>query len=189
VSVGGLFNRVAPAGVVTMPSTSLQTIESPEVDIRYAWGESYDAFRREAQPLIERHWNEVGSHRDILRLNIDHDRYLFLEKSKIFHLLTARDRGHLIGYFGVSVIPYPRDKDARLGVDEFIYAMPEYRRHYVGLEMVERGEKYLGELGCHIVAFREKVLGPNHGYLKHLGFEPQELVCTKILNLPHAGEK
>ena len=157
--------------------------------ITYRWKESYAQFRHEARPLIERHWDEVGSHRDILRCDIDHDRYVFLEKSGIFHLLTARnDAGSLIGYFGVSIIQHPRDRKAILGVDEFIYAMPEYRRCLIGPAMITRAIDYLDRLGCHIIAFREKAWRNGGGYLHRWGFEPAEMVYTKVLRAPHQDE-
>lgn len=156
-----------------------------EPKITFCWGENYDAFRKEAQPLFERHWREVGSHRDTLHLNPNHDRYVFMQKSGILHLLTVRDRGVLVGYFGVCIIEHPRDRDALLGVDDFIYSIPEYRRYMVGWKMLKEGIRHLDEAGCHLIAFREKTRRKNGGYLKRLGFHPMELVSTLVLRKPH----
>jgi GNAT superfamily N-acetyltransferase len=153
--------------------------------ISYAWNEDYDAFRIEGKALIERHWNEVGSHRDILRLDVDHTRYVALQKAGVFHLLTARADGKLIGYFGVLITPHTRDRNALIGMDEFIYAAPDYRRDLVGWRMLKEGMKYLGEAGCHLIAFREKTRRRNGGYLKRLGFQPAELVSTLVIRPPH----
>lgn len=152
-----------------------------QTEISYQWGMRYDAFISEAWPLIEAHWNEVGSHRDILSLDPDHERYRKLEQIGALHILTARHGKRLVGYFFVLTVQHPRDRGALAGHDDVIYVTPEYRPRFVGARLIEHALERLDNLGCNIVFFREKAWRHGGGYLKRYGFSPHETVWAKVL--------
>lgn len=156
--------------------------------IDLTWGTRYDDFIAEAWPLIRAHWNEVGSHRDVLRLDPDHERYRALEKVGALHILTARLDGKIIGYMFVLVTRHPRDRGAIAATDDVIYAAPQYRRHHVGAKMLREALRRVEELGVNIVFFREKAWRHGGGYLERYRFHKQEMVYAKVLKPPHAQE-
>jgi GNAT superfamily N-acetyltransferase len=145
------------------------------------WGLSYDDFYREAKELIEQHWEEVGSHKEILRLNPDHDRYKALELIGALHILTARIGGIIAGYFFVLITQHPRDKSKTLAADDIIYSAPQYRSMMLGPRLLREALRYISEKNVDIVFFREKTRRKNGGYLRRYGFEPHELVSAKVL--------
>ena len=146
------------------------------------WGMPYDDFIAEAWPLIRAHWHQVGSNRDILRLDPDHDVYRALESKKRLHILTARDGAAMAGYMFVLTIPHARDKSAMVGRNDIIYVDPKYRRHMVGPRMIEEALRHLESLGVDIVLYGEKVARHAGGaFLKRFGFEPFEIVHAKVI--------
>lgn len=159
--------------------------------ITYRWDElRYDEFYVEAQALIRPHWREVGTFRNILHLNPDHDRYRRLEAMGALHILIARDRGEIVGYFTVLLTPHARDRHALVGSYDNLYAAPPYRRQQLGLRLQEEGMRKLEELGAHILMFGERFshsgkAGRRGGYLKRYGFVPVETMYAKLLRDPH----
>ena len=168
--------------------------ETAELDaIGLTWDKTYDEFLNEALMLIVNHWHEVGSHRDVLRLNPDHNRYRQLELGGFLHILCATDRQKIVGYMFVMLLPHPRDKNAIIGRDDVFYVTPEYRRRGVGLLLLKEALRFLEEDTCDIVMFSEKVRrtaarGARGGtYLRRFGFAPQEVVWSKVM--PRAARR
>lgn len=166
-----------------------------DAGVMLSWGTLYTQFLDEAAALIVRHWNEVGQHRDILRLDPDHDRYLALERAGALHILVARDAtNRIVGYaFVIGPVPHPRDRAAMMGTDDIIYAEPMHRRRGVGIQMMIESDRKLDELGCHIILRHEKywrraLPGGRGGYPQHFGYTPAEIVHTKVLRAPHPSE-
>lgn len=149
------------------------------------WGIKYDDFLAEAWPLIRAHWAEVGSNRDILKLDPDHDRYRRLESAGALHIQTARGASGLIGYMFLLIAPHPRDKGAIAATDDVIYVRPEFRRLGVGWQMIGEAERFAGECGAHIVMFHAKARRRNSAYLERRGFKAHEIVYSKVLAQPH----
>ena len=150
--------------------------------IRYEWGMPYDEFAVRAAPLIQAHWDEVGSHRDILTLNPNHDRYRGAEKMGIMHLLTAWDGPRMAGYLIAFITAHSRDREATLGaLNDVIYTVPEYRSRLVGYRMLQNALDLMDERKVNIAIFAEKVGRTSPRLMKRLGFEPWEIVYSRIL--------
>jgi GNAT superfamily N-acetyltransferase len=145
--------------------------------ISFEWEKGYDRFYAEAEPLIRAHWNEVGTHRDILQLNPRHDAYRFLEKSGNLEMLVARCDGAIIGYFFLIFTQHPRDISKILAQDDIVYAKPEYRRQLLGFTLTKIALARAETRGF-IVAFRAK--DGRCSFLKRLGFSPRDVIWTKV---------
>jgi len=161
--------------------------------IEMRWGMTYSAFLAEAWPMAKRHWNEVGTFRDVLRLDPDHDRYRALERDGRLHILSARSDQFLVGYLFLLTLPHPRDRQARVARDDLFYVDPAYRKFRLGPAMIKSALSY-AEGRADIIMLSEKARrtlarGPHGGtYLKQYGFEPMETVWGKVLRNPHAED-
>lgn len=153
--------------------------------VNLAWGTRYDAFIEEAWPLVRAHWAEVGSHRDILRLDVDHDKYRALERAGHLHILLARTERTIAGYMFLLVSRHPRDRGAIAATDDVIYVKPEFRRLGIGWKMLAEAERFAGECGAHVVFFHAKARRRNVRYLERAGFAAHEIVFAKVIAEPH----
>jgi GNAT superfamily N-acetyltransferase len=154
------------------------------------WGTHYDDFIAEAWPQIRAHWGEVGSNRDILKLDPDHERYRRLERAGMLHILLARtEDGKIAGYLFMLVTKHPRDQGAIAATDDLTYVRPEFRRLGLGWKMIIEAERFAGECGVHVLMFRAKARRRNHAYLERRGFKPLEIVYSKVIAEPHRVEK
>ena len=149
--------------------------------ITYELGLKYDDFLVEARQMVVDHWNEVGSHREILSLNPNHDKYRALERAGVLSILAARDDGRLIGYLFLLVMRHMRDQDAVVGQHDAFYVIPEYRRHMVGPRLLVSALKIFDNSGVNIVLFTEKAWRKSGRMLAKLGFKEFEMVYSKVI--------
>lgn len=157
--------------------------------VSLTWGTRYDDFIAEAWPLIRAHWHEVGTHRDVLRLDPDHGRYRRLEEVGALHILVARVDGKIAGYFFMLITPHPRDRQATVGADDIMYAVPAFRRHRIGPRMLAAAMERCRQFDVNIVMFREKAYRHGGGYLTRFGMKPVETVYSVVLKEPHVVAK
>ena len=172
----------------------MSAAQSFEDMIHFSWGMTYSAFLGEAWPMARRHWNEVGTFRNVLQLNPDHDRYRALERDGRLHILAARSDQFLVGYLFMLVVPHPRDKVARVARDDLFYVDPNYRRFHLGPAMIEsaltHAEGRADIIMLSTKARRTMARGPHGGtYLQRHGFEPLETVWGKVLRNPHEDQR
>lgn len=153
--------------------------------IDLSWGTRYDDFIEAAWPLIRAHWAEVGSNRDILRLDPDHEKYRNLERAGMLHILCARTERGIVAYMFLIISKHPRDKGAVAATDDIIYVRPEYRRLGTGRLMIAEAERFAVECGVHLLALHSKARRRNSRYLERWGFKAHEIVYTKVLANPH----
>lgn len=154
------------------------------------WGMTFSSFLVEAGSLPRDHWNEVGTFREALHFNPDHDRYRAAERAGALRILTAHVDGCLAGYLFLLIIPHPRDKNAILARDDIFYVRPSCRRMLLGPTMIDEVMTY-AEQHAHIIMLSEKVRrsatrGVRGGdYLMRWGLEPLEVVWGRVLRNPH----
>jgi GNAT superfamily N-acetyltransferase len=148
--------------------------------ISFAWETGYDEFYEEAKELILAHWNEVGTHREVLPFNPRHDVYRHLEKLRLLEMLVARDAEKIVGYFFIIYAQHPRSITKIIANDDVVYADPKYRGEMLGYRLtklaLERAKR-----NAHIVAFRAK--NGRTAFLRRLGFIPRDTICTMLGDL------
>ena len=57
--------------------------------------------KREAEPLLQQHYEEIALNKDKIKLNPDWRAYAELDKINALRVFTARKDGKLMGYFVV----------------------------------------------------------------------------------------
>lgn len=145
----------------------------------------YKKFYAEAHGLILAHWEEVGTHKDILSLNPNHEVYLHLQKVNKLIILTARNSsGRMVGYFTMIINIHPRDKSKIIAQDDAIYAAPSYRKEFLGYKLTKAALE-IAELRADIIAFRAK--SGRNPFLRRLGFLPRDTIWTKIAERHNAS--
>jgi len=149
--------------------------------IKYEWGMDYDQFFAEAEDLILQHWAEVGSNRDVLRFNPDHDLYRRAQFLGKLHIQTARRAGRLVGYMLIFLLQHPRDVGAKIVRDDAIYVIPCERKHAVGYKMIKNAIGYAIDQGAVLAMFTKKAYREDSRYLERLGFVPKEIIYSKVL--------
>lgn len=149
------------------------------------WTSRYDGFYNLIREMARAQWEEVGSHREILQLNPDHEHYRALQRAGLLHMLIARDDRKPVGYMIFHKLPrHPRDIDASVGSDDTMYVLPAYRQQRVGVKLIKRAIEIITADGANIMFLRQRVWQRKHSdaLMRYLGFAPHEVVWAKIVN-------
>jgi GNAT superfamily N-acetyltransferase len=135
----------------------------------------------EIAPLIELHYEQVAMYKDKIPLNPDYDKYRELDKLGLFHCVTARDEGDLVGYFISFIAPHIHYSDHKFAVNDIVYIGEAYRSTGVGLDMFSFAEAALKDLGVSVLSIHMKTALPFDNLCKGLGYDYAERNYTKFI--------
>lgn len=132
--------------------------------------------------LMREHWEEVGHYRDI-PLDPDFSKYRQAELAGTLRIYTARVIGVLIGYAVYFVGPALHYKTVKLAQQATLFLAPEQRRGTLGWRFIRWSEEQLRMEGVRIISQHVKKRRDFGSVLERHGYELQDYVYTKRLDL------
>lgn len=153
--------------------------------------EPFTAIARDLPPLFERHWQELGTHKDEIPLDPDWDRYFALAQVGTLRVRTARVDGVLAGYIFNMVGPHLHYRSTLHAEIEMFWLDTAYRgvgvvgmSHWWVMDWFSDNDADLKALGVKRVSVAVK-----NGYrdgrvgviFKRLGYLPHETTWSKAL--------
>jgi len=133
------------------------------------------------KPILRKHYEEVAMYQDKVPLSPDYERYYKLEELGIFHIVTVRDGGKLVGYFLSMITPNLHYSDTLYAVNDILYLDCEYRDAGVGYRMFKFAEDRLKELGVSVIAIHMKTALPFDSLCESLNYDYAERNYTKYI--------
>jgi GNAT superfamily N-acetyltransferase len=131
--------------------------------------------------LIELHYHEIASNKDVLQLDMNWVGFLNLAKNDFLLVVTARKEGTIVGYFVCAVTSLPHYKTTLVGQEDVHYVHPKYRRQGVGTAMRSVMEEALRQRGAKLLRIRTKAHADNRVWLEKNGFKLVEMMYSKVL--------
>lgn len=112
--------------------------------------------------------------------------YVDMELSGCYHMMTVRDEGILVGYYGAIVKPHLHYKTSLTAWSDILYILPEYRKTGWGLagtgyRLICEAEKMLKDLGVQKSYLMTKAYLPIKIIVKRLKYRLTEIIYTKLL--------
>ena len=136
----------------------------------------------EALPLLEAHYEEIATYKEVKALNPDVWRYLEIEEKGILRIMTARDDGVMVGYFVSMIMPSLHYKDCSTAINDILYVHPEYRGGTLAYRLFKKALQDLKEnTGANLVMIHMKIKHPFRELLTKLGFAQTEENWEKVL--------
>lgn len=129
--------------------------------------------------LFKKHWEEIANNKNEIKLSVDYDGYIQLDKLGKLHLVTARDDGKLIGYTMNFVIRHFHYKDNLFGINDILFVSPEYRRGGVGMSLLKYNEQSLFAKGIEVFHLHMKTAHDFSALLQRLGYREIEKIYEK----------
>ena len=139
--------------------------------------ESVERCWGELAPLTAAHHAGTRSYRRHEPYNPDKRRYVQYNEMGFFHLITARDGGRLIGYFGVYVTPSMHSQ-LMMATEDTFFIHPDYRQGRLAVRMIRYVESYLQTLGVREILFSCEIDNTS-GISRILGFLDYEPVIVQ----------
>lgn len=138
----------------------------------------------EADPLFERHKDEIAHYQDIA-LSVDKATYEKQEAAGILKVYTARSLPDfsLIGYAIYFVGPNLHYRDSIQARQDVVYLAPEWRKGRVGLRLIHYADERLRDWGVAVCYHHQKIAHPAIGrLLQYEGYECVEKIWAKRLD-------
>lgn len=145
--------------------------------------EPFDIAWPEMCKLFEGHYDEIALDKERIKLSPSHDRYKAMADLGMFHILTARSDGLLIGYWATFVYPHFHYDHDLMGFCDIYYLKPEFRKGRNGINLFKEAEKALKKRGCVKIFSATKLHGDldNSKLFEWLGWKWVEKVYSKYI--------
>lgn len=144
--------------------------------------ETVGQVRRDIEPLLELHYDEVAMHKDAISLAPDWARYQTLEDADRLMAFTARDDGKLIGYSVWFMDMHIHYAGALIGVNDVIFVHRDYRKGCsAGTDLILYSEKMLKQIGVNKAVWHIKFDHDWSAILRRRGYTAEDFTMGKIL--------
>jgi GNAT superfamily N-acetyltransferase len=135
---------------------------------------------RQLLPLLRKDWEENGIDRDKVPFALDLDRYLGYDLMGTLQIVTARDRGTLVGYIFAYVHTHIDHSGLGWAMLTWYWLYPEYRGGGIGDAMLQAMEKFLRAARVSVVEATRKI-GAGHSMFERNGYRDVDIVSRKLL--------
>jgi len=143
--------------------------------------DSFIRIRREIEPLLKQHWDEIALNKDTIKLNPHWKKYAMLDQNNMLRVYTARKDEELIGYFVVILESSLHYMDHTFAHNDVIFLTKKYRKGLTGVKLIKYAEECLAEEGVKQLFVNTKLHQPFDVILERLEFKEVEKVYSKVL--------
>lgn len=137
--------------------------------------------RREIEPLIKQHYDDIALNKDIIKLNPDWEGYARLDNINALRVYTARKDDELVGYFVVIVSKSLHYRDHLFANNDIIFLAKSARKGLTGVKLIKYAIESLAAEGITKLHVNTKAHQPFDAILERLNFEEIERVYSLVL--------
>ena len=137
--------------------------------------------RREIEPLLKQHYDEIALNKDIIKMNPDWQAYARLDAANALRIYTARRNDKLLGYFVVIVSKSLHYRDHLFANNDVIFLAKPARKGLTGVKLIKYAIDSLAAEGITKLHINTKAHQPFDAILERLNFEEIERVYSLVL--------
>lgn len=141
--------------------------------------ESLTQVRREIEPLLKQHWEEIALNKEKIKLNPDWKQYGRLDAMNALRFYTARSDGKLVGYFVVIINKNMHYQDHLFATNDIIFLAESHRKGTAGIKLIKYAEEKLRAEGVSVMVINTKEHQSFDKVLERLEFNLTEKVYSK----------
>ena len=131
--------------------------------------------------IVRKHYDEIAQFKEVQELDPDCEAYDRMEKSGKLWVMTAREKGDLVGYIVMFLSNDLHYRKMVRAIEDVHFILPEHRKGLLGYKMLARTVAEMKAKGAHTITFRTKA-DNSHGLLfERLGGVLQDLVYTIVV--------
>jgi GNAT superfamily N-acetyltransferase len=144
--------------------------------------ESWAAIDAEIEQITPFHWKELALDQLQFQPDLDHERYLAMDRAGAMHVVTARDEKRLVGYIICFVMPHFHYKSSGLtALADMYYLLHEYRKGGLGVRMFREMERGLRERNVIRAHMSCKVHEDHTRLFQRMGWTLTDYTFSKLL--------
>lgn len=142
--------------------------------------------REKALELLDEHYAELTLNKEVVVLNVDWERYFYLEKAGVTRVVVAEDAGAIIGYSVFFLHPHIHYKTLNVASNDVLFLRKKYRTSSTaGLRLLKFSEQYLKSIGVSKMTYHIKDSNDFSPILKRMGFLREEIIMGKLIGDSH----
>ncbi|MDE7064660.1 MAG: GNAT family N-acetyltransferase [Desulfovibrionaceae bacterium] len=144
--------------------------------------ERFETFRPDAAPLARRHWEESASGVITEKPAVDAALYHKMDAAGMLHITTARDGATLVGYAVYILSPTNQHyRGMATAESDAFFLLPEYRRGWDGLRMLQHAEAMLAARGVVLISQRFPASREYGALFRRMGYRLEEHLYMRRL--------
>lgn len=143
--------------------------------------ETWSDFYKDAQFIFPIHWRELALNQDEIKIDVDLDGYLNMERLGRLLVITARSSGRLVGYFISFLMHHLHYKSTgTMAITDMYYVLPAYRNG-TGMRLFIEWERILRERGVAFAMTSCKLHQDHQVLFEKLGWTFSDKTFVKYL--------
>jgi len=135
----------------------------------------------ELKPLLELHWEEIAVNKEKIKLNPNYDQYQALEDAGSLHMVVARDKGKVVGYFISFIVPHMHYQDHLWAMNDILFLHPDYRGGRTAMKLFAYAEADLKRLNVSVIQLHMKTEFPFEPLAQACGYKLVEYGYSKYI--------
>ena len=135
--------------------------------------------KEHAYDMLEEHRQELATHKHIMKLNPQFDKYLELEALGCLLGLAVEVDKKIVGYSATIIAPNMHYSDLVIASNDLIFLKKEYRKGRIGLALIRTTEKEAKERGAMCMLWHVKPQTAMSNLLERLGYKVQDIMYMK----------
>lgn len=144
--------------------------------------ESWADFLPDGERLFPFHWEELALDKDVIKQDMDHERYLNLDRQGMLHTTTVRFHGTLVGYAVNFLITHMHYKSSGvMALCDMYFVLPMFRKGGTGVRLFQKMEAGLKEKGVVRAHISTKVHQSHKVLFEKMGWKHSDETLTKCL--------
>ena len=140
-------------------------------------------FKELSEDLLEEHYQELTLNKNVVKLDVNWEKYQKLEDLGMLMALGAWEKGEFIGYSIFFIQTHMHYKGLKTALNDVLYLRKDKRQGMAGIRLIKESERQLAKNGLIKVLWHVKfntALGP---LLKRFGYANEEFTMAKILGV------
>lgn len=144
--------------------------------------EPWSRYKVEAAELWPLHWEEIAINRDVIKLDVDLDKYDRMDAEGAVHVVVAREEGRIVGYWLGFVYPHLHYRRSLTAYTDIFYVRQETRRDvFLFQKLLEFVESSLKARGVQKYFIASKVHKDLSRIFERRKMQRTEIVYSKVL--------
>lgn len=140
--------------------------------------EAFTSIKKEIQPLIVQHYEEIALNKEKIKLNPDWKEYARLDAVGALRCFTARNDEELIGYFVVIVSKSLHYSDHLFAHNDVIFLNKKARQGTTGFKLLKFATEQIKDEGVSLMIVNTKIHQPFDVLLDRLEYNHTENLYT-----------
>lgn len=138
--------------------------------------------QKEVVQLARKSFKEVDPRiKNAFDIDVNLDLYKAMEGGGNYALFVAEDNGEVIGYLSMTFSESPHIIGYWQAILDSVYVQDESRKTHTVIKLIKEAETYAKEVGCAAMTIGFKASNPHERFAKSLGFDPDDVMYTKLL--------